>query len=64
MNPYEPPKTEPPHSDEPSLKYHHPVWTRVPALGVLFTLGGLTLIGLKQITDDRPLMAATYFALA
>ena len=69
LNPYDPPKTEPPHveSDEPVeavLKYHHPAWQRVLALSVPFSSGLLALAGLEYLRDNQPLMAVPFLLLS
>lgn len=67
MNPYEPPKTEPPLVDEPieaALKYHHPVWQRVLALSVPFTSGFLAHLGLECFDDKQPVWAVAYATIA
>ena len=64
MNPYEPPRTEPDKPIEAQLAYHHPVWQRVLALGVPFTSGALTLMGLLNFADGGRVIAAVFFALA
>ena len=68
MNPYEPPRTEPPllESDEPQeaqLAYHHPTWQRVLALGVPFSAGGLAMLGMDS-AGVHPTAAIFYFGLA
>jgi len=68
MNPYEPPRTEPPllESDEPQeaqRAYHHPIWQRVLALGVPFSAGGLAMLGMDS-AGVHPTAAIFYFGLA
>ena len=68
MNPYEPPKTEPSHTEpdppEAQLAYHHPIWQRMLAV-LVPALGGVTLFAaIDSYRQSLPFVALGEFGLS